>query len=49
MAVGICGLAADEDIDLSLLTCVIYAHGFGRRFISKVSTSAGETIEIVEV
>lgn len=49
MAVGICGLAAVEDIDLSLLICGIHAHGFGRRFISKVSTSAEEKIEIVEV
>lgn len=35
MAVGLCGLAAVEDIDLSLLACEIYAHGFGRRLSRK--------------
>lgn len=30
MAVAICGLAAVEDINLSLLPCERYAHGFGR-------------------
>lgn len=35
MAVGIWGLAAVEDIDFSLLTREIYAHGFGRRLSPK--------------
>lgn len=35
MAVGSCGLAAVEDIDLSLSACEIYAHGLGRSLSRK--------------